>query len=107
MEQVTSKTPATKQKNPKRVAAGKATAEKTKMARAAQKKALIEAQSIIANQQTDPPDTPSADPPSVDTNKKRSHNNAMAEHHQHCSFIGWGLLQTRRDQERFCQKDSG
>ena len=72
VEQVTSKTPATKQKNPKRVAAGKATAEKTKMARAAQKKALIEAQSIIANQKTkpaDPPVTPSADLPSVETNK--------------------------------------
>ena len=47
-EQVTSKAPATKQKNPKRVAAGKANAEKTRIAREAQKKALIEAQSIIA-----------------------------------------------------------
>ena len=47
-EQVTSKTPATKQKNPKRVAAGKAIAEKMRIAREAQKKALIEAQSIIA-----------------------------------------------------------
>ena len=48
-EQVTSKAPATKQKNPKRVAAGKAIAEKTRIAREAQKKALIEAQSIIAS----------------------------------------------------------
>ena len=47
-QQVTSKIPATKQKNPKRVAAGKATAEKTRIAREAQKKQLIEAQSIIA-----------------------------------------------------------
>ena len=47
-QQVTTKTPATKQKNPKRVAAGKAIAEKTRIAREAQKKALIEAQSIIA-----------------------------------------------------------
>ena len=69
-EQVTSKTPATKQKNPKRVAAGKAIAQKTKQAREAQKKALAEAQVIIANNQLkpapDPPavaDTPSADPP--------------------------------------------
>ena len=38
-EQVTSPTPATKpEKNPKHVAAGKATAQKTKMAREAQKK---------------------------------------------------------------------
>ena len=66
-QQVTSKTPATKQKNPKRVAAGKAIAEKTKMAREAQKKALIEVQSIIAKKQAGPPpDTPSADPPPVD-----------------------------------------
>ena len=63
-QQVTSKTPATKQKNPKRVAAGKAIAQRTKIAREAQKKALIEAQSIIASKQADPPppvaDTPSA-----------------------------------------------
>ena len=39
-QQVTSQKPATKQKNPNRVRAGKATAAKTKMAREAQKKAL-------------------------------------------------------------------
>ena len=63
-QQVTSKTPATKQKNPKRVAAGKAIAERTRIAREAQKKALIEAQSIIAHaKQADPvAETPSADP---------------------------------------------
>ena len=61
-QQVTSKTPATKQKNPKRVAAGKAIAERTRIAREAQKKALIEAQNIIAQaKQTDPvAETPSA-----------------------------------------------
>ena len=65
-QQVTSQTPAKKQKNPKRVAAGKATAKKTNEAREAQKKALVEAQSIIANNQLKPPDVadaPSADPP--------------------------------------------
>ena len=63
-QQVTSKTPETKQKNPKRVAAGKAIAERTRMAREAQKKALIEAQSIIA--QAKPADTPSvAETPSA------------------------------------------
>ena len=67
-QQVTSKTPATKQKNPKRVAAGKAVAERTRIAREAQRKTLIEAQSIIAQakqqaSQADPvADTPSADP---------------------------------------------
>ena len=50
-EQVTSKTPVVKQKNPKRVAVGKAIAQRTKKAREAQKKSLIEAQSIIANNQ--------------------------------------------------------
>ena len=65
-QQVTSKTPATKQKNPKRVAAGKAIAERTWIAREAQKKALIEAQSLIAQaKQADPPPTliAQADPP--------------------------------------------
>ena len=50
-QEVTSQTPATKRKNPKRVAAGKEIAKKTKEAREAQKKALIEAQAIIANKQ--------------------------------------------------------
>ena len=69
-QQVTSKTPATKQKNPKRVAAGKAIAEKTRIAREAQKKALIEAQSIIAQAAlvAEPPvaEPPVAEPPAVD-----------------------------------------
>ena len=62
-EQVTSKVPVTKQKNPKRVAAGKAIAAKTKKDREDQKKALIDAQSIIArsNLQVDP--TPSEPTP--------------------------------------------
>ena len=63
-QQVTSKTPATRQKNPKRVAAGKATAEKTKIAREAQRKAFIEAQTIIA--QAKPPADPVAHTPSED-----------------------------------------
>ena len=67
-QQVTSKTPTTKQKNPKRVAAGKAVAERTRIAREAQRKTLIEAQSIIAQaKQRDVPvaDTPPADTPSA------------------------------------------
>ena len=66
-EQVTSKAPATKQKNPKRVAAGKAIAERTRIAREAQKKALIESQSFIAQmKKADPvaePAAPPAEPP--------------------------------------------
>ena len=63
-QQVTSKTPATKQKNPKRVAGGKASARKTKEAREAQKRALVEAQAIIANHNLKPADAP-PDPPTV------------------------------------------
>ena len=63
-QQVTSKTPATKQKNEKRAAAGRATAEKTKAAREAQKKALIEAQSTIANYQLKYGNPPPAEAPS-------------------------------------------
>ena len=72
-QQVTSQTPATKPKNPKRVAAGKATAEKTRIAREAQKKALIESQSMLAaSKQAAPPPvayTPSADPPTAESTK--------------------------------------
>ena len=69
-QQVTSKTPATRQKNPKRVATGKKIAEKTKQARKAQKKALAEAQIIIANnqlKQAEPVATPVADSPPTET----------------------------------------
>ena len=66
-QQVTSKTAATKQKNPKRVAAGKLIAEKTKQAREAQKKALAEAQVIIANNQLKQAAPPVFDPPAADT----------------------------------------
>ena len=85
-QQVTSKTPTTRQKNPKRVAAGKAIAEKTRQAREAQKKALAEAQIILANNQlkkaappvaaADPPasDPPAADPPAVDAPSESARN---------------------------------
>ena len=70
-QQVTSKTSTTKQKNPKRVAAGKAVAERTRIAREAQRKTLIEAHSIIAqakhtaDAQAKPPADPVADTPSA------------------------------------------
>ena len=62
-EQVTSKVPVTKQKNPKRVAAGKAIAERTRIAREKQKKDLIEAHSIIALAKHADPPAQVADPP--------------------------------------------
>ena len=68
-EQVTSKVPVTKQKNPKRVAAGKAIAERTRIAREKQKKDLFEAQSIIAlGKHADPPDPLAPEPPSETKN---------------------------------------
>ena len=74
-QQVTTKTPATKQKNPKRVAAGKAIAEKTRIAREAQKKALIEAQSIIA--QAKPPAAPASEDPVADTPSAEATKNVL------------------------------
>ena len=77
-EQVTSKAPATKQKNPKRVAAGKAIVEKTRIAREAQKKALIEAQSIIASAKppvdATPVDTTPVDRTPVDATPETTKN---------------------------------
>ena len=75
-QQVTSKTPATRQKNPKRVAAGKAIAERTRIAREEQKKALIQAQSIIA-QAKPPADTPKQADPVADTPSAESTKNVL------------------------------
>ena len=50
-QQVTSKVPITSVKNPKRVAAGKAIAEKRRQAREEQKKKMAEADVIVANEQ--------------------------------------------------------
>ena len=73
-QQVTSQKPATKQKNPNRVRAGKATAVKTKMAREAQKKAFIEAQSIIANNQVKHDSPPPAETPSPPADTESTKN---------------------------------
>ena len=62
-QQVTSITPATKQKNPKRGSAGKGIAERTKQAREAQKKKLADADMIIANNQLKKDEPAAADPP--------------------------------------------
>ena len=66
-QQVTSQKPATKQKNPNRVTAGKATAAKTKMAREAQKKALIMSESKNAYYQLKYENPPPAETPSEST----------------------------------------
>ena len=57
-QQATTPTPTTapRAKNPKRVAAGKAVAERTRLAREQQKKAAAEAAIIIANNKTKAPE---------------------------------------------------
>ena len=73
-QQVTSQTPATKQKNPKRVAAGKAVAERTRIAREEQKKALINAQSMIAKNQVKQAEPPLTETPSPLTDTESTKN---------------------------------
>ena len=67
-KQVTSLAPTKiiKTKNPKRVAAGKAIAEKTRLAREAQKRLAAEAEKIIAKDQLKKAEA-DADPPAADT----------------------------------------
>ena len=73
-QQVTSKTPATKQKDPKKVAAGKALQKKNREAREeqrklleVQKKALDEANMKIAKYELKNVETSVSDPPAADT----------------------------------------
>ena len=75
-KQVTSPAPAKiiKPKNPKRVAAGKAIAEKTRLAREAQKQKAAEAEMIIAKDQLKKAeaaaataDSPAVEPPAAET----------------------------------------
>ena len=72
-QQATTPTPTTTpkhEKNPKRVAAGKAVAEKTRLAREQQKKAAAEAAIIIANNKARASNTvaaPEPDPPIADS----------------------------------------
>ena len=84
---MTSKAPATKQKNPKRVAAGKSIAAKTKQAREAQKKALAEAQVIIANSQLKQAADPVSDPPAADTPVESESTKNVLTTTQWLSFI--------------------
>ena len=69
-QQVTSPTPTTRPaKNPKRVAAGKMVAERTRAARKAQKKAAAEAAVIIENNKAKPPqEAPAAPSPATEGN---------------------------------------
>ena len=75
-QQVTSKTPAAKQKDPKKVAAGKAAQEQNRKAREeqrkifeAQKKALDEANMKIAKLELKNDETPVSDPPATESTK--------------------------------------
>ena len=73
-KQVTSPAPVVKPKNPKRVAAGKAIAEKTRLAREAQKQKAAEAEMIIAKDHLKKAeaaaataDSPAVEPPAAET----------------------------------------
>ena len=107
-QQVTSKTPATKQKNPKRVAAGKAIAERTRIAREEQKKALIESQSFIAQmKKADPVAEPAAPPAEPAAPPAESPSAKVLTTTQWLSVISIivslvGVYYKRRDQKRFC-----
>ena len=103
-QQVTSKTPTTKQKDQKKSLPEKPSKGKNREAREAQKK-YLEAQqkeldeakikiSELENDQTRSTDHP------VEGAK-----NVLTTTQWHYRFIGGGLLQTRRDQKRFYQKE--
>ena len=66
-QQVTSKDPTKRIKDPKKVAAGKALQKKNREAREAQKKALDEANAIIANLEKKTPEAAEADPGATTT----------------------------------------
>ena len=66
-QQMTSNDSTTTPRNPKRVTVGKAVAQKTKQARGAQKKALAEAQIVIANNQLKQAAPPVVESPVDDT----------------------------------------
>jgi len=99
-------TAAPRVKNPKRVAAGKAIAEKTRQAREAQKKALAKAAAIIANDESkkdtpEPgpelaiPDPVNADqPPPQGVFLLGLQHDPMVDGWRHCSRSARALLQT-------------
>ena len=110
-QQVTSKTPTTwpKQKNPKRVAAGKAITEKTRQAREAQRKALAEAQVIIANNQLKQAAPTVVEPPPADTPVESESTKNILTTTQWLSVISIlvslvGIYYKRGDQKLFNQK---
>jgi len=92
-QQVTSQIPVTGVKNPKRVAAAKATDEKRKQAREEQKKKLAEADAILANDKLRKAQEEARKAKEVVDQPVEDHT--MAERRQHNRFPGGHLLQTR------------
>ena len=74
-QQVTSQSPKKHEKKTKRVAAGKAIAEKTRLAREAQKKALDEANAIISKNNIQTPKAANIQAPEAATIKAPEANN--------------------------------
>lgn len=99
-QQVTSKIPITKRKNPKRMATGKAIAVKTKQAREEQEKALVEARAIIAKNLAKETSTVEEVRPDTFVDEMRPHTRNVFSTTQWLSVISiivsilWALLQT-------------
>ena len=99
-QQATSPTPTTRPaKNPKRVAAGKLVAERTRQAREAQKKAAAETTAIIAKKQGPRAPCGSTGYPRRKPLKHSQHH-PMACCGQFSRFIDRALLQTWRAEDR-------
>ena len=89
-QQVTSPTPTTRPaKNPKRVAAGKMVAERTRAAREAQKKAAAEAAVITENNKAKPPqEAPAAPSPATEGNTISSNSSSSLSTTQWPAVVG-------------------
>jgi len=121
-QQVTSQIPTTGGKNPKRVATGKAIAEKRRLAREEQNKKIAEADAIRANERlrkaqerarkaeevVAPPVEAPTTPPGSGSGGRITNfaDHTMAERCQHNRFPGGHLLQTRGDKRGY-GKDQG
>ena len=110
-QQVTAKTPATKQKNPKRVAAGKAIAERTRIAREAQKKRLLSRHKASLRRQNmliHQPKLPILQPRHLLPNLHRRPKTFLQQHNgwalSASSFHRWGSTKNAKRSKKFSLK---
>ena len=93
-ERATNPAPKPREKNPKRVAAGKLVAERTRIARQQQKKAAAEASVIIANNNAKQPPPP---PDPAPENLQPPYHHPMANGWQHWSLALLGIYYKREE----------